>query len=166
MTSPAKILKISILSIAMIINGMSCFANDCVEIKRNKSKKIFTYKQKNKLKMKVLVSCYNPHDPKQTGSIKTITSSGYKIKPNDKVIAVSHDLLKKGFKINSSVKIENLDGIYRIKDTMPKHRRNSIDISIFEPSISLKENKKKAIEFGVKRLYISKIANYSKTENL
>ncbi len=164
MTLTSKILQTSIMSILLIFNGMSCYANNHVVIKRSKIKKIYTYNYCKKIKVKV--SCYNPHDPKQTGSIKTITSSGYKIKPKEKVIAISHDLLKKGFVMNSNVKIEGLGGIYKIKDLMPKHRRNSIDISIFEPSISLKENKKKSMEFGVKELYISKINKHSKTENL
>lgn len=161
--SPAQISKISILTTIMIFASIftnCCYGkNTCIKIKRDKVKKIFIYKQKDKIKVKV--SCFNPQDPHQTGSKKRLTSSGYNIQSGDKVIAVSPDLIKK-FPMNSVIQIQGVDGNFIVKDTMAKSKKNSIDIAIFDKDLSLKENKKKALQFGVKNLYITKIVKNSK----
>ncbi|MGB8704214.1 MAG: hypothetical protein WCD31_04225, partial [Gillisia sp.] len=43
-------------------------------------------------------------------------------------IAISPDLLKKGLKHNTPVRIEGLSGIYFVKDKMNDRWRNKIDI--------------------------------------
>jgi len=45
-------------------------------------------------------------------------------------IALSKDLLQKGLKHNTSVKIQGFEGFYYVKDEMPSKWKNKIDISM------------------------------------
>jgi 3D (Asp-Asp-Asp) domain-containing protein len=66
----------------------------------------------------------------QTDSTPLITASGYHIKGNDKIIAVSRDLLK-DFPYGTKVEVCcncYYEGIYKVEDTMNKRFTNTIDI--------------------------------------
>lgn len=67
------------------------------------------------------VSYQTEHNPK-------ITAWGDTLKANMKVIAVSRDLIRKGLKYNTPVRIEGLEGIYFVKDKMHYRWKNKIDI--------------------------------------
>lgn len=64
----------------------------------------------------------------QTDGDPNITAFGDSLKPGMKCIAVSRNLLREGFKHNTPVKIEGLDGIYLVKDKMNRRFRDKIDI--------------------------------------
>jgi len=75
----------------------------------------------------VTASAYTSHK-NQTHGNPAIAAWGYRLKPGDKVIAVSRDLLKKGLKNGTRVKIKGLKGTYIVRDKMHKKWRNKIDI--------------------------------------
>ncbi|PIA77656.1 hypothetical protein BFR04_09470 [Gaetbulibacter sp. 4G1] len=84
----------------------------------------------------------------QTNSNPHITAFGDSLKPGLKYIAISRDLLKKGLKHNTPVKIEGFEGWYLIKDKMNKRWKNRIDIYM---GIDVKAAKK----WGKKKILIS-----------
>lgn len=94
----------------------------------------------------VSASAYNSvayqteHDPK-------ITAWGDTLHPDMKVIAVSRDLLRKGLKYNTPVRIDGLEGIYFVKDKMHYRWKNKIDIY-------MGDNVKKAKNWGRKKIKI------------
>jgi len=76
----------------------------------------------------VTATAYNSL-PSQTSTIHpAITAWGDSVRPNVRWIAVSQDLLKKGIRHNTKVKIDTFDGVYLVKDKMHKRWKNSIDI--------------------------------------
>lgn len=75
---------------------------------------------------KVTVTCYNSH-PSQTDRTPEITAFNTKTGPG--TVAVSRDLLDKGFVPFSKVWIEGF-GIYTINDIMNKRYENRVDIWI------------------------------------
>ncbi|APU11822.1 hypothetical protein A5M85_16495 [Cellulophaga lytica] len=81
----------------------------------------------------------------QTSSTPTIAAWGDSLKPGDKYIAVSKDLLKLGLNRNTEVKLEGFSGTYLVKDKMHSKWRNRIDIY-------MGTDVKKAIEYGVKKI--------------
>lgn len=64
----------------------------------------------------------------QTNSNPNVAAWGDTLKPGMKCIAVSKDLIKKGLKRNTPVKIEGFEGIYLVKDKMHSRWENRIDI--------------------------------------
>ncbi len=78
-------------------------------------------------KIKVTATAYNSLK-NQTDSNPHITAYGDSLKPGMQYIAVSNDLIKKGLKHNTPVKINGLDGIYYVKDRMHGRWKNRIDI--------------------------------------
>lgn len=83
----------------------------------------------------------------QTTSNPHITAFGDSIYPGLNYIAVSNDLLKKGLKYNTPVKIEGFDSIFFVKDRMHSRWKNRIDIY-------MGLNIKKAKEWGRKKVTI------------
>ncbi|MCF8273506.1 MAG: 3D domain-containing protein [Flavobacteriaceae bacterium] len=77
--------------------------------------------------IKVTATAYNSVK-NQTDSDPHITAFGDSLKPGLKYIAVSNDLIKKGLKHDTPVKIKGLEGIYFVKDKMHSRKRNHIDI--------------------------------------
>lgn len=75
----------------------------------------------------VTASAYNSL-ASQTEGDPNITAFGDTLKPGDKYIAVSRDLIKKGLKYNTPVKIDTFQGIYWVKDKMHYRWKNKIDI--------------------------------------
>ncbi|MCB4808444.1 3D domain-containing protein [Tamlana sp. 62-3] len=83
----------------------------------------------------------------QTSSNPNITAFGDSLKPGLKYIAVSRDLLSRGLKHNTPVKIEGLTGVYLVKDKMHSRWRNRIDIY-------MGVNVDSALQWGKKRVCI------------
>ncbi|MCF7560685.1 3D domain-containing protein [Sabulilitoribacter multivorans] len=75
----------------------------------------------------VMASAYNSL-AYQTSSNPHITAFGDSLKPGLKYIAVSRDLLRKGLKHNTPVKIEGFKGVFFVKDKMNVRYKNHIDI--------------------------------------
>lgn len=97
--------------------------------------------------LSVTVSAYNSV-PYQTGAGgANITAWGDTLKPGVNAIAVSRDLLKKGLKYNTPVKIQGFDETFLVKDKMHYRWKNKIDIY-------MGEDIQKARKFGRKKLCI------------
>ena len=77
--------------------------------------------------MEVSVSAYNSVKSQTRGHANK-TAWGDTLKPGMKAIAVSRDLLKHGMKHKTKVRIEGLDGHYRVLDKMGKRWKKKIDI--------------------------------------
>ncbi len=97
--------------------------------------------------LQVTVSAYNSVHW-QTDSINpSLAAWGDTLKPGTKAIAVSRDLIQKGFKHNTPVKIEGFDSIYLVKDKMHYRWTNKIDIY-------MGNDVEKARNFGRKNLKV------------
>ena len=81
----------------------------------------------NKKSMKVSVSAYNSV-AKQTQGHPAKTAWGDTLKPGMKAIAVSRDLIAKGLKHKTAVRIEGLQGDYLVLDKMAKRWKNRVDV--------------------------------------
>lgn len=77
--------------------------------------------------IKVTASAYNSL-ANQTEGNPNITAFGDTLKLGDKYIAVSRDLMRKGLKYNTPVKIDTFQGVYWVKDKMHYRWKNKIDI--------------------------------------
>lgn len=67
--------------------------------------------------------------PGETGSRHYgLAAWGDRLKPGMKAIAVSRDLIAKGLTHNTEVRIEGLDGTYRVLDKMNKRWTKKIDV--------------------------------------
>ena len=101
--------------------------------------------------LKVTATAYNSVKS-QTDSNPHITAFGDSLIPGKKYIAVSNDLLKKGLKHNTPIKIPGLEGVYFVKDKMHSRKRNHIDIYMGIDIKAAREwgRKKVLIEYGVK----------------
>lgn len=77
--------------------------------------------------IEVTASAYNS-TRRQTDSNPFITAFGDSLKPGLNYIAVSRDLIQKGLKHNTPIKIEGFDSIYYVKDRMHSRWKNRIDI--------------------------------------
>lgn len=76
----------------------------------------------------VTATAYNSVPHQTSFEHPEITAWGDSIKPGLKYIAVSRDLLMKGLKHNTMVKIDTFKGIYLVKDKMHPRWNNRIDI--------------------------------------
>ncbi len=87
----------------------------------------------------------------QTNSVPNVAAWGDTLKPGMKCIAVSNDLIKKGLKRNTPVKIEGFEGVYYVKDKMHSRWENRIDIYMGEDVQMAKEwgRKKVKILYGL-----------------
>jgi 3D (Asp-Asp-Asp) domain-containing protein len=95
----------------------------------------------------VSASAYNSVVSQTGAGNPKITAWGDTLKPGIKVIAVSRDLIKKGFDYNTPVRIDGLEGVYYVKDKMHHRWKNKIDIY-------MGENVKKARKWGRKKIKI------------
>ena len=100
--------------------------------------------------IQVTASAYNS-TRHQTDSNPHITAFGDSLKPGFNYIAVSKDLLKKGLKHNTPVKIEGFDSIYFVKDRMHSRWGNHIDIYMGLDIKAAQQwgRKKVAISYGI-----------------
>jgi 3D (Asp-Asp-Asp) domain-containing protein len=96
--------------------------------------------------LSVTASAYNSLDYQGEGDAN-ITAWGDTLKPDQKVIAVSRDLIRRGLDYNTRVKIKGFKGEFRVKDKMNARWKNKIDIYMGKDS-------QKAREFGRKKLEI------------
>jgi 3D (Asp-Asp-Asp) domain-containing protein len=98
----------------------------------------------------VSASAYNSV-ANQTNNNPHITAFGDSLKPGMKYIAVSKDLLKKGLKHDTPVKIDGFEGVYLVKDRMHARWKNKIDIYMGIDVKAAKKwgRKKVAIEYGI-----------------
>lgn len=84
----------------------------------------------------------------QTGTGNpNITAWGDTIKPGMNVLAVSHDLIRKGLDHNTEVIVEGIEGVFVVKDKMHSRWKNKIDIY-------MGDDIKKARRFGRKKIKI------------
>ena len=77
--------------------------------------------------LRVTVSAYNSVRA-QTNHHPSLTAWGVRLKPGMKAVAISRDLLRKGLKKGSRIKIQGLTGDYVVLDKMHRRWRNKIDI--------------------------------------
>ena len=100
--------------------------------------------------IKVTATAYNSV-VSQTNSNPHITAYGDSLKPGMKYIAVSKDLIKKGLKHDTPVKISGFEGIYFVKDKMHPRWKNKIDIYMGTDVKAAKNwgRKKIKISYGV-----------------
>ena len=100
--------------------------------------------------IKVTATAYNSL-AYQTDSDPHVTAFGDSLKPGMKYIAVSNDLIKKGLKHDTPIKIDGFEGIYFVKDKMHARKRNHIDIYMGEDVKAAKAwgRKKVSIDYGL-----------------
>ncbi|TDS15053.1 3D (Asp-Asp-Asp) domain-containing protein [Maribacter caenipelagi] len=101
----------------------------------------------NWVPMTVTATAYNSLPYQTSYEHPAITAWGDSIKPGQKWIAVSRDLLKKGLHYNTMVKIDTFEGVYLVKDKMHSRWRNRIDIY-------MGENVNKAKKWGRRKINI------------
>ncbi len=87
----------------------------------------------------------------QTQDHPEIAAWGDTLRPDMKCIAVSRDLLAKGLKYNTPVRIEGFEGTYLVKDKMHQRWENRIDIFMGKDVKKAKEwgRRKVTIQYGV-----------------
>lgn len=110
----------------------------CNEIEKVEKKDPYLW-----IPLQVSVTAYNSV-PWQTDSLPTLAAWGDTLKPGMKAIAVSRDLIKKGLKHNTMVKIDTFPDTFLVKDKMHWKWRNKIDIY-------MGENVRKARKWGRKK---------------
>ncbi|MDT0690114.1 hypothetical protein RM549_09985 [Salegentibacter sp. F188] len=96
--------------------------------------------------LSVTASAYNSLSYQGEGDAN-ITAWGDTLKPGQKVIAVSRDLVRRGLDYDTRVKIEGFEGEFRVKDKMNARWKNKIDIYMGKDS-------QKARDFGRKKVEI------------
>jgi len=102
---------------------------------------------KFKKKIRVVATAYTSHR-NQTDDTPFLAAWNNKLKPGMKIIAVSHDLIKKyGLTNGVKVKISGLPGYYTVRDKMNKRLRNHIDIY-------MGVNKRRALQWGRRRIVL------------
>jgi len=98
-------------------------------------------------KIRVVATAYTSHR-NQTDSTPFLAAWNNRIRPGMKIIAVSHDLIKKyGLTNGVKVKIMGLPGYYTVRDKMNKRLRNHIDIY-------MGVNKRRALKWGRRRIVL------------
>lgn len=78
--------------------------------------------------MNVTATAYNSVEAQTKKGDSLTTAWGETLEPGTKVIAVSRDLIQEGLDYDTKVKIEGLEGTYRVVDKMNKRWEKRIDI--------------------------------------
>lgn len=78
--------------------------------------------------MEVTVTAYNSASLQTHPDHPYVSAFGDSLEPGMKVIAVSHDLISMGLDYDTEVKIEGLEGTYRVLDKMKGTWEKRIDI--------------------------------------
>jgi len=88
------------------------------------------------IKQFVTLTIYTPTES-ETDSTPNLTASGFKIDLDNpgkhKIIAVSRDLKRKGWKFGRKVRIKKAgkyNGVYTIRDVMNRRHKNRIDVLV------------------------------------
>ncbi len=105
--------------------------------KMNESKPNLVENVYNKvIKQFVTLTVYTPTES-ETDSTPNLTASGFKIDLDNpgkhKIIAVSRDLKRKGWKFGRKVRIKKAgkyNGVYTIRDVMNRRHKNRIDVLV------------------------------------
>ncbi|MEJ1221927.1 3D domain-containing protein [Sediminicola sp. 1XM1-17] len=97
--------------------------------------------------VRVTATAYNSLPSQTTAKHSNITAWGDTLKPGMKCIAVSRDLINKGLKHNTMVRIDTSSQIYLVKDKMPTRWRNRIDIY-------MGVDRPKALDWGRRKVMI------------
>lgn len=111
------------------------------------------HKKKEKLDLhdwkplEVTITAYNSFPSQTTAIDPSVAAWGDTLKPGMKVVAVSRDLMRKGLKYNTMVRIDTFPDTFLVKDKMHYRHRNKIDVY-------MGLDKKKALEWGRKKLTI------------
>jgi len=119
------------------------------------SKKVFDLNKNIKYKkahmpkfkkhIRVVATAYTSHRG-QTDKTPFLAAWNNKLKPGMKIIAVSHDLIKKyGITNGVKVKLKGLPGLYTVRDKMNKRFKKRIDIY-------MGVNKRRALRWGKKKI--------------
>lgn len=95
----------------------------------------------------VTASAYNS-TPRQTAHDPFVGAWGDRLEPGMRAIAVSRDLVEMGLRRGTRVRIEGLDGEYRVLDKMAKRWRRKIDIY-------MGVDRKAARKWGVRKVRIT-----------
>lgn len=127
-----------LIGIIMAFTGFS----SCEFVTRSEEN---TYKDWDSLR--VTASAYNSLRYQTGSGDPRVAAWGDTLEPGMKAIAVSRDLIRKGLKHNTPVKIEGLEGLYYVKDKMHHRWKNKIDIY-------MGEDVQKAKRWGRKKLKI------------
>lgn len=98
-------------------------------------------------KITVTASAYNSFKHQGEGN-PLITAWGDTLQPEVQSIAVSRDLIKKGLKYNTPVKIDGFEGVFIVNDKMHPRWRNKIDIY-------MGTDKDKALKWGRRKVEIA-----------
>lgn len=98
-------------------------------------------------KITVTASAYNSLRQQGEGN-PSITAWGDTLRSEVQSIAVSRDLLKKGLKYQTPVKIEGFEGVFIVNDKMHPRWRNKIDIY-------MGTDKEKALKWGRRKVEIA-----------
>ena len=112
----------------------------------------------------VTVTAYNSL-AYQTSSEPNITAWGDSLVPGMKCIAVSRDLISRGLKHNTPVKIEGFEGIFIVNDKMNKRWKNRIDIYMDNDVKKAKNWGKRILKISYGVLHIEKNTSDSDDEN-
>lgn len=112
----------------------------------------------NWVPLNVTATAYNSIPEQTSYEHPEITAWGDSITPGVKWIAVSRDLLKKGLRYNTLVKIDTFKGVYLVKDKMHPRWRNRIDIYMDTNVRKAREwgRRKIEIKYGVKKDTLNK----------
>lgn len=79
-------------------------------------------------KMEVTATAYNSVEAQTKKGDSLTTAWGETLEPGMKAVAVSRDLIQEGLDYNTKIKIEGLEGTYRVVDKMNKRWEKRIDI--------------------------------------
>lgn len=90
----------------------------------------------------VKVTAFNS-TPAQTDSRPNETACGDHIEPGDRIVAVSRDLKTAGLQCGKTVRIEGLDGSWKVADSMAARHEQRVDLY-------MGNDVKAAREWGVK----------------
>ena len=115
----------------------------CLFLSCNEAKKIDPY---DWITLEVTATAYNSVKSQTLGA-PNITAWGDTLVPGMKSIAVSRDLIAKGLKYGTMVRIDTFPDTFYINDKMHSKWRNRIDIF-------MGEDIKKAKEWGIKKVQI------------
>ena len=99
------------------------------------------------------ISYFNADDPKQIGhNPPNLCAWGYIVKPNDKIVAISRDLIKLGLTNGSKIYIKE-KGWFTVRSLMHQRFIKSIDIAITSGA-NLKERKNIALQNGIEYKHV------------
>ena len=97
--------------------------------------------------LEVTATAYNSLQAQTKKGDSTLAAWGDRLEPGVKAVAVSRDLIKMGLDHNTRLKIDGVDGIYRVKDKMNRRWSKKIDIY-------MGTDRDKALEWGRKKVKI------------